>query len=841
MKTLLQLRPLLITIGMFLGCTTYIAAQTVVNGQLIDAETKESVIGATVVIKGSTIGTTTDFDGNFKLETKETGPAVILFSYVGYQTIEQDIELGGTTDLGVIELLTDAVNLKEVNVIASVAVDRQTPVAVSTVDPEIIEEKLGNQEFPEVLKSSPGVFTTKQGGGFGDSRITLRGFGSENIAVTINGMPINDMENGAVYWSNWAGLSDVTRNMQVQRGLGATKLAIPSVGGTINILTRTTDAKLGGNIMVAGGNNNYKKTSFTVSTGLTEKKWAVTLSGSQSSGDGWVDGTNFEAYSYFANISKEFNANHSLALSIFGATQTHGQRRTQLPIETFEREGRRFNEDWGYLFGQQTNGRANFYSKPVITLNHYWNISSSSQLATTAYASFGRGGGIGGYGADQNFRTFRTGDGLIDFDRYYQENQEDIASNTVLVASMNDHDWYGLLSNFTTSISDKVTLTAGFDLRYYEGRHFQEITNLLGGQFYYDINKDVNEPIKIAREGDKVGFNNDGIVAWESVFAQAEFVNDPISAFVTVAFANNSKQRVDFFNYMPGNRTSEWVHDQTISAKGGANYNINDNHNVFFNTGFLQRPPMFNAVFRNFKNDVNDDAINEDIFTVEVGYGYRSTNVLANVNLYHTEWKNKSLIVALPPDFQTFANITGVDARHQGIEADVEVILSPRARITGSLSVGDWIWTDDVESIFFDQSQQPIDTLQLFIKDLKVGNAAQTTVAAGAQYEILSGLKLGVDYTFFSDLYADYDPSNRTDPEDREQAWRVPKYGLFDFSASYKFRIGSLDAYFNTKINNIFDEKYIADARDGIEHNQETALVYYSVGTTWSVSLKVDF
>lgn len=51
---------------------------------------------------------------------------------------------------------------------------------------------------------------------------------------------------GGIYWSNWAGLSDVTRSMQVQRGLGASKVAAPSVGGSINIVTNTIDANKGG-------------------------------------------------------------------------------------------------------------------------------------------------------------------------------------------------------------------------------------------------------------------------------------------------------------------------------------------------------------------------------------------------------------------------------------------------------------------------------------------------------------------------------------------------------------------------------------------------------------------
>src|SRR5690606_40354216 len=128
--------------------------------------------------------------------------------------------------------------------------------------------KGSNQEFPELLKSTPGVYATRAGGGYGDSRMNLRGFQSENIAVLINGVPVNGMENGKVYWSNWAGLSDVTRSMQVQRGLGASKVAVPSVGGTINIQTKTLEAIKGGTIFQGIGNNGYSKTTFSYSSGL---------------------------------------------------------------------------------------------------------------------------------------------------------------------------------------------------------------------------------------------------------------------------------------------------------------------------------------------------------------------------------------------------------------------------------------------------------------------------------------------------------------------------------------------------------------------------------------------
>jgi len=118
--------------------------------------------------------------------------------------------------------------LQEVTVssgVIDVAKDRKTPIALSKISAADVQLKVGNLEFPEIMNTTPGVYATKQGGGYGDSRITLRGFDQSNTSFLINGQPVNDMENGWVYWSNWQGLTDVASGIQIQRGLGASRLA----------------------------------------------------------------------------------------------------------------------------------------------------------------------------------------------------------------------------------------------------------------------------------------------------------------------------------------------------------------------------------------------------------------------------------------------------------------------------------------------------------------------------------------------------------------------------------------------------------------------------------------
>jgi iron complex outermembrane receptor protein len=406
--------------------STVVMAQSTVTGTVMDAELNAPLLGANIVVKGTTKGAISDFDGKFSLTTDAASGEVVI-SYVGYTS--QTIAFNGSQDLGTVTLSPSQIGLQEVLLLASVAVDRKTPVAVSTIKAEDIALKLSTQEFPEILKSTPGVYATRAGGGYGDGRVNLRGFDSNNIAVMINGVPVNDMENGRVYWSNWAGLGDVTSTMQVQRGLGASKVAVASVGGTINIITKTTDAVQGGNVMTSIANDGYLKYGMTYSTGLTDKGFAATVSASKISGDGYVDGTEFSGYNYFLSLTQQLNDAHRLSFTAFGAQQVHGQRFNRSTIAELKETDAgpaKSNKDWGYKNGEVYHQSYNFYHKPQMAINHSWKINDKSALSTAVYASFGSGGGRRDEGAKIGSNDYRIGtSGLqpIDFDRVVAENQ----------------------------------------------------------------------------------------------------------------------------------------------------------------------------------------------------------------------------------------------------------------------------------------------------------------------------------------------------------------------------------------------------------------------------------
>lgn len=835
--------------------TAGIKSQVSVTGKVVDQETQDPLVGAAIVIEGTTQGTITSLDGTFELNVSE-GPINLLFKYLGYKDLRKTINAEGESaiDLGVLEMASNVVGLNEVLILTSFARDKQTPVALSTIQPTTIDEKLGSLEFPQILKSTPSVYATRGSGGFGDSRIYLRGFDTNNIGVLINGVPVNDMENGKVYWSNWAGLSDVTQTMQVQRGLGASKLALSSVGGTINILTNSTEVEKGGTFYSGVGNDGYRKQSFSVSTGLMENNWAVSLSGTHTYGDGYVKGTDFDAWTYFLNISKIINDRHRISLTAFGAPQWHNQRSTAYKIEDYRNDpdGARRNISYGIRDGKIYGGgyAYNEYHKPQISLNHFWNINSSTILSTAVYASISQGGGRRVDGENSQWlninydtgepyaNTLLTPDGLLDFDEAAARNAESLTGSQAIVGmSVNQHQWYGILSTLNKEFGN-INFTGGFDGRYYIGEHYKEIVDLLGGEYYldsYNINRPASTPLK---EGDKYSYHNDGVVGWAGLFAQAEYVGDNYSAFLTSSVSRKSYRRIDYFQYEPGNQKSDWVNFTPWSVKVGANYNLTEQHNFFVNGGYFTRAPYFSSIFLNYTNEINDGAKYEKVLSFDLGYGFSLPNLEARINGYWTNWKDKGLVRSFSGET---ANIPGINALHTGIESEIFWKPTPELFVKGMFSWGDWIWQDDVNFSLFDDDNNLIGEYSAYIGDVHVGNSAQITSSLRVDYELVPGLKVGADFNYYGKNFAEFDPTNRTIEGEKVDSWQLPDYTTFDMNLKYDFNIGSLKASVYGNVYNLFNTEYIADATDGDNHDAESALVYYGFGTTWSTGIKIKF
>jgi len=897
-----QLKHFLLFAVLVIFGTATAVAQATLKGKIVDAESNEPLIGATVSVKGSTEGSVTDIDGVFSLKITTSGTTVE-FKYLGYKTKTMKITQKGTVDLGTVSMEADSHVLNDVVVTSSIAVARKTPVAVSSVAMDFIEEKLGTQEFPEILKSTPGVHANKDGGGYGDSEIYMRGFGNENIAVMVNGVPMNDMEWGGVYWSNWSGLTDVTRTMQTQRGLGASKVSAPSVGGTINIITQSLESKKGGTVSYSLGNDGMNKILFSVSTGLTKSGWAMTLLGSKNWGNGYAQGLDFEGYNYFLNVSKRLNDAHQLSFTVFGAPQTHYQRNGALTIadwkmteEVYGIKNYKYNSTYGFdNEGRRRTSEYNSYHKPQISLNHQWQIDDKSSLSTVAYVSIGRGYGYSGQGngyynySYQDWKganygvlqtKFRNPDGTFDYGAIQDINAEsEYGSMLAMSLSKNYHNWYGLLSTYTTKFGKYIDFYGGVDFRYYKGTHTNEISDLYGGQYFMDSTRGkVLAENNIAAAdpmwkyeklgvGDVVYRDYDGHVMQEGAFFQSEFNKDKLSAFVAGSLSNTTYWRYDRLFYDKAHAKSDKVSFLGFTAKGGANYNITENHNVFFNLGYISRAPKFSYgafMQANASHAINKDAKNEKVLSFELGYGFRNSWLTANVNAYWTKWLDKAMTKSGQLDNQAeyYMNMTGVNALHKGVELDVKVTPVKWLDITGMFSLGDWKWDSNATGYAYDDKGMPLKkdgtqasgiaapdhvSASINLKGVRVGGSAQTTAALGATFKIGKSIRVGADWTYYGRNYAYYSFSGSNLKLGQEisiaEPWKVPAASQIDMNASYRFKLGKLDATLSGNVNNLLDYQYISKAynpKSGVV-SEETIYCYYAFGRTYSLRLRVNF
>lgn len=812
-------RLLLIVTAIWVAAMAAMAAPDITCvGQVLD-ENDEPVIGATVAVPGTTIATSTDYDGMFKIGVPSSAK-LIKITFIGYAPVE----LAPAANMGTIKLTPQSTMLADVVVTQSVGKTRETPVAMSTIGASDIEFKIGNQELMELLKTTPGVYTIRQGGGFGDAETRMRGFKSANVAMMVNGIPINDMEWGGVYQSNWAGLSDVASNIQTQRGLGATIVSTPSIGGTINITTRTIDVEKGGSLWYGMGNDNMNNVGFKVSTGLMKNGWAVTFMGSRKWGDGYIQGTNYKAYNYFINISKRINDHHQVSLTAFGAPQQHFQRSSYdgLSVEGWQQvkdwmDGEsmyRYNATYGFdRHGRQMSSYYNVYHKPQIALNHTWQIDETSSLSTSIYTSIASGYGLGGlgrngysssdwYGSSNGVLNtkFRCPDGTFDYAAIQEMNAASTTgSNMVLVRKNNNHEWYGLVSSYKKSLKqhngNRLNITGGLDLRYYIGHHNYEIEDLMDGAYYMD---DANrKQIKAYNSslagnqayiyqklqvGDVVQRDYDGYTVQEGVYAQGEYsmLDKKLNIVLSGALNNNTYWRRDFFYYDKANERSETMNFIGGTVKGGANYNFDRHNNVFFNLGYISRAPFFSGgVFLNSQNSniTNPNAVNEKVYSLEAGYGYHSRKLAVTFNAYYTKWLDRTMAkggyieTGEHAGDRYYFNMEGVDSRHMGLELNATYIPTQWLEVNGMISLGDWQWDSDATGYFYNQDGDPLASINGTIasgvmapdhlwatleqKGVKVGGSAQTTAAVGLVVKPFQGMRIGADWTCAARNYSD--------------------------------------------------------------------------------------
>ncbi|UCD37605.1 MAG: TonB-dependent receptor [Fidelibacterota bacterium] len=883
-------------------------AQTgTIIGTVTEVASGDPLAGANVVVEGTTFGAAADFDGNFTIANVPEGNYTVTASVIGFvpASLMASLTAGATVTLN-FGLEPTAIALTALEVMASRAT-RETPVAFTNISKAEMDTRLGSRDIPLVLNTTPSVYATQEGGGAGDARVNVRGFNQRNVAIMINGVPTNDMENGWLYWSNWDGLGDATSSIQMQRGLSAVNLATPSIGGTMNIITDPSAHASGGMFKQEVGAWGFMKSTLTLNTGLIGGKLALTGNIVRKTGEGYYGGTWTDAWAYYLGASYALTKKDRLELYAIGAPQRHGQNLYRQnaaryshdfakdlegydedALADFDELGRDYNQNYNKVSssykGKQywemytvrdgidrhesglLNERENYFHKPQVNLNWFHTLNDQMRLSTIVYYSGGMGGGTGTYGSVKSSSALgyardwdaEIAENLSNVDSTYSVTEN--SSTGILRNSVNQQWTIGAISKLYFELSKAIKVQAGIDWRMAEIGHWREVRDLLGGDYYvYTGNQfETTDQEHMKRLGDKIAYHFTNTVDWFGLFGQGEFSSGPLTAYGMFGW---SQIAYTYTNHFRKDENGDEIFSDppsiaTTQFKGGASFRLTEDLGLFGNFGIVTKPPIFDHVIDDYAGATNEDPQPENYTSAEGGAYFRGLDGMldVNANFYYTIWNDRTMTegVTTAAGEEGLVSITGLNATHSGIEMEGAFQPISMLRLNFAASFGNWIYTDDVAATYIpDQLNDPneIDTLELFIKDLKVGDAPQMQIAVGASVFPITGLMAQAVLKYYDNYYADFDPLSRT-TEDRTQSWKIPSSTVMDLHATYDlpFKFGGVRLQAFIHIFNLLDSEFIQDATDNSQyngfdgdHDADDAEIFLGMPRTYNTGLTVRF
>lgn len=719
-----------------------------------------------------------------------------------------------------VDSLATEVSLQEVIVgggIIDRAKDRETPIAVSVISAHEIERKGGQFDLIEVMRQTPSI-QVNRGAGFGDGKMYLRGFSQENTAFLINGQPINGVEDGKMYWSNWQGMIDVAEEIEIQRGLGASKLAVSSVGGTVNIITKTVDQQAGGFIKSTMGYNNYFKTSAYLSTGLSDSGWAFSMLLGNWRGDGYHMGANGQGQTYFFSIGYKPNDNNVFNLFITGAPQWHGAQGGR-SIGDYLTYGREYGNWYGVRNNDIYPGGRNFYHKPIYNFTWDWKINEDTNLSTVLYGSNGRGGF-----AYQEGTFYYTDNGNVDYDAIIENNRNGV-SEGIVKASVNSHNWYGGIVNFQSKLGENFSYNIGIDARTYNGIHLRTPTDFLGLTSYrgatetYGYNPWSALNLPEDRSNMRISYDYEEVINYFGGFLQLEYATDRFSAYASGTLSSQSHQTEGF---MPSNYLGKGpkITNDGNNFKIGLSQKLGEKSRAYANYGFYSRQPFHDDLYTNirYSDQLNTaGGKNQEISGFELGYTYETEKFRAIVDLYSTKWDNRILSSTSYDNnnvIQSYTQSNPISQLHQGIEVQFDYKPNQDMTLSGFVSFGDWTYSSNVQTTEFDEEGRTLsvgDTA--YLDGVKVGDAAQSSAGVELFYRLSDKISFNFTGTHYDDLYSRVSFGSPVfETPNNDGTIKLPEFTLVDLSANFKIplsKFNSVDA--RITVFNIFDAWYIEE------------------------------
>jgi len=704
--------------------------------------------------------------------------------------------------------------------------ERDAPLRLTSIGQKQIALKSPAESYPQLLKWIPGIYSTSENGSYGDAKINIRGFKQENISILLNGVPISGLVTGNMFWNNWLGLSDATHKIEVQKGIGSSMLSDNSVGGTINIVTKGVEERGSWGVALSGTEWGLLSNSLSFSTGKLKSGWGVSLHTSYTVGKGVPKGTSVNSGSYLLTVAGEPTKRSSLQLTILGSPDRHGQRSVRLSNSEVEERGLRYNKNWGYLNGKEKSISENFYHKPYITLSYNYFPTPKLEFKATGYLSIGDGGGIWSESKGEKIIEFQK-DGQIDWEGVIEKNREQQGGALNILSNyLAGHTQVGLYSSLTRHFK-RWSWEGGINYQHYTTWEKEQITDLLGGEWWYEEYERFSLAGVAGRQqqkgvGDYIRTYNGKIIDHLTLYSSANYKSGNWRGTLGASLMGSLNSRWDKYNYIDdiGSKTAIGI---GAAIKGGVNRRVSRSLSLYLNGAAYLRAPYHNIFFSSGDNSITNGVKGESNYMGEGGVRLLWDRIAIEIGSYLSLWKNKSIIsprYTQPDQSSSRYLVRGLNALHSGVEATASWHATHWAHLEGSLSIGKWRWLNNVAAnIYHPYSGLPIDRIDIYTKGVPVGDAPQLQIMVSPHLKLYKGLEMVLQMSYFTNNWADFNPSERVDPNDTSPPYKIPGYSLIDLTLQWSFKIieGRESALF-LKVNNLTGENYIERGLDGADH-----------------------
>ena len=866
-----------------------VLGQGTVSGTVTDAD-GNALPGANVVVEGTSSGAAATLSGAYSIDLPN-GTYTVTASVVGHNKSSATVKIQNSNESANFTLASSSVALGGVDVLAN-RVDNTDAIAFDDYTKADIDFRLGGRGLPKALSTLPSVFV-ENGGGWDDENVYVRGFDDRYTAYLINGVPMNDMENGNLYFSNWTVLADVAAVVQVQRGAGAVNLAVPSLGGTVNFISIVPTTEASVQIKQEVGEYDFNKTAVTINSGLMmNDKMTVVMAASRRTADRFfAKGTYTDAWSYYFNTSYSINDNNRIEMVALGSPQIHGHNFWNNRISNYSHElardmgvaegdlrteygvdfnpradqletpynGKRALASWVPFDGwnwreadphssTMINERNNYFHKPIVQVNSYNQVRDDMLLSTALYYSGGEGGGSGSAGS---IKWKSDGSGR-DYDATILRNSTDnwvdgygYVSAGILRGSRNNQYTYGVMSKLDYDVSESLLLTFGLDLRTAEVEHYRQVYDLLGGDAYYNSSNAnwTTDQEKYRTLGDKIQYDETNTIDWQGGYAQVSYDGgDGATAFGMFGTTSASYSVQDHFQV--GEPILEADAETGYQMKIGGTYPINDTWLLFGNLSTANLTPTLDKLIDDAQFIKNTDFENEKATWFDIGARFKAANGqwTGSLNYYASEWSDRaqSGTVEDLSGNESFFNIQGLNENHSGLEYSIAYQPIPVLRIDARGHVSDWRFTDNLNYTYYEVLGDPSTStnFNLYVKDVMVSGAPQE-----AHNLIFTGfwntMKASLEVEHFGKQYPrwGYDGAIQDlafllgeGNSFADDAYVTDFTTLYNLKFQYGMNVGGKDVTLNAYVHNAGDELYVGDFVDAYDGSGDVANLRVRLG-----------